>query len=423
MNSLSAILEPIKINNTHIKNRMVLGAASIASPRPDGSPSDESLAFYEKRCQGGVGLIITGVFMATPHGWNGASNTSAYFRIDDDKYIEPAKKIPKITHKYGVPVIAQLLVSEGRMGKPGEYFSAASTVGLKIPEESLACILKVPGGVNKPAPRSSDISEVHRLRDETVESAVRCFKAGFDGIEIGAHMSYYLATFISMRTNLRNDEYGGSLENCSRLVVELIKMIRNKTSESFIIGIRMSANEHTDGGQGPKEYSNLAKIFEDAGGDYIALTDGAYESPDVGIDGNASLYQHKETHFFMKKLSIPVMIQSVHNPVLANKIIEEHQSDMVMLVRPLIADPQFPNKIRNNKVTDIIKCDMNNECFRRIMMSLPMGCPHNPDFGNESKSTIFSKNIKKSFKKIISKIVLKIITSKYITRIASFFKK
>lgn len=423
MSKLSSILEPIKINKTIVTNRMVLGAASIASPNPDGTPSDESIAFYKTRCEGGIGFIITGVFMATSHGWDGASNTSAYFRIDDDKYIDAAKRIPEATHEYGVPVVAQLLVSEGRMGKPGEHFSAASEVGLKIPEEALASILKVPGGVAKPAPRSSDIREIHRLRDETVASAVRCFVAGFDGIELGVQMSYYLATFISSRTNLRTDEYGGSRENRARLVVELIQSIRSKTSKEFIIGIRLSANEHTDGGQGPEEYSEFAKIFEDAGADFIALTDGAYESPDVGIDGKAAIYRHGESKFFMEKLSIPVMMQSVHDPILANKIIKEKQSDMIMFVRPVIVDPYFPNKIINDQLDAIVKCDMNNECFRRIMMSLPMGCPHNPVFGNEAKAISLGGDIKKTFKKVAAGVVLKSSKSKNLMKVVSYIKK
>lgn len=423
MSQLLSILEPIRINNKQIKNRMVLGAASIASPSPDGTPSDETLAFYEKRCQGGVGLIITGVFMATSHGWNGAGQTSAFFRIDDDRYMEKAKKIPETTHKYGVPVVAQLLISEGRMGKAGEYFSAASSVGLKIPEKALACIMKVPGGVEKPAPRASDIHEVRRLRDEMVESAIRCFKAGFDGVEIGAHMSYYLATFISARTNLRTDEYGGSRENRARLVVELIKSIREKTAKDFIIGIRMSANEHTDDGQGPEEYAELGKIFEESGADYIALTDGAYESPDVGIDGDAALYRHGEVQIFKQKISIPIMLQSVHDPVLADQIIAEKQCDMVMLVRPLIVDPQFPNKIKENKLNDIVKCDMNNECFRRIMMSLPMGCPLNPAFGNEAAEMTLSGDLKKKFKKVTASVALKGAESKTLMKVISSIKK
>lgn len=422
MTVLSSILEPIKINNVEIKNRMVLGAASIASPNPDGTPSDETVAFYENRCQGGIGMIITGLFMSTSHGWNGATHTNSFFRIDDDIYIKAAKKIPEATHKYGVPVVAQLLISEGRMGKTGEYFSAASSVGLKIPEESLACILSVPGGVNKPAPRSSDIDEVRRLRDETIDSALRCLEAGFDGIEIGAQMSYYIATFLSKRTNLRTDEYGGSTQNRARLVVELIEAIRSKTSKEFIIGVRMSANEHTDGGQGPEEYSKLAKIFEDSGADYIALTDGAYESPDVGIEGSAALYRHGEIQFFMKNLSIPVMIQSVHDPVFANKIIEEKQADIVMFVRPLIVDPQLPNKVSSNRLDEIIKCDLNNECFRRIMMALPMGCPHNPKFGNEKSQENSMDSLKNTLKKAKSSLILKSSKFKKIVKIASYIK-
>lgn len=423
MADTSSLFSPVRIKHLEVKNRLVLGAASIASPHPNGTPSDESLAFYEKRCQGGVGLIITGVFMATTHGWNGAGNTSAYFRIDDDVYIESAKKIPEITHKYAVPVIAQLLISEGRMGKPGDYFSAASDVGLMIPEQALACILKVPGGVVKPAPRSSDLEEVRRLRDEMVESAVRCLKAGFDGIEIGAHMSYYLATFISKRTNLRTDEYGGSRENRARLVVELISSIRERTRKNFVIGIRMSANEHAQDGQGPEEYAALAKIFEEAGADYIALTDGAYESPDVGIDGNAALYRHGEAQLFKQNISIPIMLQSVHDPVLASRIIQEKQSDMIMLVRPLIADPYFPNKLKAGKLKDIVQCDMNNECFRRIMMSLPMSCPRNPEFGNEANKTKQGYDFKKWFENVQAKIMLQLAQSKILMKLASRVKK
>lgn len=419
MADISSLFSPIRIRSLEVKNRLVLGAASIASPNLDGTPSNESLAFYEKRCKGGIGLIITGVFMATTHGWNGAANTSAYFRIDDDSYIKSAKKIPDTTHKYNVPVIAQLLVSEGRMGKAGDFFSSASSVGLVIPEQALASILKVPGGVTKAAPKSSDHDEVLRLRDETVASAVRCFKAGFDGIEIGAHMSYYLATFISKRTNIRIDEYGGSLENRARLVVELIQLIRRTTSDSFIIGIRMSANEHVDNGQGPDEYAELAKIFENSGADYIALTDGAYETPDIGIDGDAALYRHGETQIFKKKLTIPVMLQSVHDPILANRIIAEKESDMIMLVRPLIADSQLPNKLKAGKLNDIIQCDMNNECFRRIMMSLPMGCPHNPDFGNECQTG----KLKNKIRKLKEKSMLRIVKSALFMKILAYFKK
>ena len=418
MADTSVLFRSIRIKNLEIKNRLVLGAASIASPNPDGTPSDESLAFYEKRCQGGVGLIITGVFMATSHGWNGSGNTSAFFRIDDDSYIKAARRIPEITHKYSVPVIAQLLVSEGRMGTPGDYFSAASEVGLVIPEQALACIFKVPGGVTKPAPRASDLEEVRRLRDETVESAVRCFKAGFNGVEIGAHMSYYLATFISNRTNLRTDEYGGSRENRARIVVELIQSIRTKTPENFVVGVRMSANEHAEGGQEAEEFAALAKIFEEAGADYIALTDGAYESPDVGIEGNATLYRHGEVQVFRKKISIPIMLQSVHDPVFASQIIEEKQCDMIMLVRPLIADPQFPNKLKNGKLSDIVQCDMNNECFRRIMMSLPMSCPQNPSFGNEVHKTGPKNNIEK----LKANMMLRAAKSDLFMKIASFIK-
>lgn len=127
---------------------------------------------------------------------------------------------------------------------------------------------------------------------------------------------------------------------------------------------------------------------------------------------------HGEVQIFRKKISIPIMLQSVHDPVLASEIIEEQQCDMIMLVRPLIADPQSPNKLKYKKLSNIVQYDMNNECFRRIMMSLPMHCPRNPDVGSE----VYKTRPKNTLKKMKSKIMLRAAKSDLFMKTESFIK-
>jgi 2,4-dienoyl-CoA reductase (NADPH2) len=378
------LFRPITINQLTLQNRYVQGPMAAHAPQHDGRPSAETFAFFERRARSGVGLVIVGGAYCTQWGWEGASNTRYWIRLDRDDYAADLAKLAETAHRNNVPIFAELNVGDGAVGKPGPDFIAASAVALEIPEAALKAILPVPGGVRKSAPRAATRDEIARLEDETAQSALRVKKAGFDGVELGAQMSYFLASFLSSRTNLRDDEYGGSTENRARIIINIVRKIRGLVGGDYPIGVRMLANEHVEGGQEAAEYAALARLFEAASVDYIALTEGGHEAVDMGATGDASIVRHGEAQVFKQHISIPIMLQGVHDPDLAASIVRAGHADLILLGRPLLVDPDYVNKLRQGKAVDIVRCDKNNECLRRLMVGLSIRCPRNPTFGREA---------------------------------------
>ena len=408
------LFQPININRLNIANRLVLGPVAAHSPAADGRPSEETIAFFETRAKGGVGLIIVGGSTSTEQGWNGAAPSTRYMlRLDRDDYDSDLRRLTDRVHARGVPIFAQINTSMGRMGKPGPDFMAASAVNVVIPESSLAGVLVIPGGITLPPPRAATVDEIQRLERETADSALRMRQAGFDGVELGAHMSYFMASFLSSRTNLRTDQYGGSVDNRVRMLVNTLRLIRAGAGDGFPVGVRMTANEHTPGGQGPQEYAAIARALEHAGIDYIALTDGAYESMNVGVTGDASLIRHGETLLFREAVKIPLMLPGVHDPVKAAEALSAGHADMIMLVRPLLADPEYAVKVLAGRANQIVRCNGENYCLKRLMLNMPIRCPVNPRLGNETTEAQAQRSV---ITDTVESAVLKLSGSRFFMR-------
>lgn len=190
-----------------------------------------------------------------------------------------ATRLINAVDAYGTPIIAELTAGFGPMAKPSAAWPliAASPKNVVMKRDQFPKGILVPDDRVTPTPREATVEEIHQLEREMAESALRCRRAGFDGVEIAAMMSCFLASFLSPRTNWRSDEYGGSIENRARVLVNIIRMIREQAGPSFPIGLRISANKHVEGGQGPDEYAAIAQVVERGGLDYVALTDGHYE--------------------------------------------------------------------------------------------------------------------------------------------------
>jgi dimethylglycine catabolism A len=413
---LNVLFNPIKINRLTLANRIVMGPVAAHSPAPDGRPTAETLAFFERRAKGGIGLIIVGGTISTAHGWNGAPTTQYYLRLDKDEYISDLRRLTDTVHASGVPIFAQINTSMGRMGKPGPFFIAASAVNVVIPEESLKGIIVMPGGIQLPPPAAASREQIEQLERETAESALRMRQAGFDGVELGAHMSYFGASFLSSRTNQRTDEYGGSLENRTRFLVNVIRRIRAGACAEYPIGIRITANEHTPGGQGPEEYAAIARLLEQAGVDYFALSNGAYESMNVGVTGQERLIRDGDAQVFRKALSTPIMLGGIHDPAKAAGAVAAGHGDLIMLARPTLADPDIPLKLKQGRAQDIVRCNSDNECLRRLMMNMPIRCPLNPQLGNEAHPSQRRSGFRRLWSAPIEAAVLKLSSSSFFMR-------
>lgn len=332
-------------------------------------------------------MIIVGGSIGSRRGFE-ETPYKPILRFDVEAYLPDLERVADAVHAFGVPIIAEITPGFGRMGVPGpgRPIISASPINVAIPQDSFPKGMIVPGGMVKPVPDEATIAEIRQMERATAECALRMKRAGWDGVEIAAHMSYFLASFLSPRTNWRKDEYGGSAENRARMLVNIVKQIRAEAGADFPIGLRITANEHLESGQGPEGYAAIAKLVEQAGADYVAMSDGCYETMNIGMpDRDGDMIEHGEASIFKRTLSVPLLLQGIHDPGKAARAIEQGYADLIMLARPLLADPNYVAKLREGKADTIIQCNRDNYCVRRLVMNMPMRCSANPETGRESR--------------------------------------
>jgi thioredoxin reductase len=192
-------------------------------------------------------------------------------------------------------------------------------------------------------------------------------EAGFDGVLIHAGHGWLLHQFLSARTNLRRDEFGGSLENRAKFPISLIKKVREKLGKDFIIEIRVSGSEVVPGGMDVEETAEFCRMVEPYA-DIIHVSVGLYRNP-VLSGQFSSMYQPRALNADMaavikKNVKIPVaVVGGIMDPILADSIIAEGKCDIVALARPATAEPNFANKVASNRYDDITQCIRCYKCF------------------------------------------------------------
>ncbi len=382
------LFEPIKISGLELKSRIVMSPMAVGDAAPDGNPSAQTLAFFEARARGGVGLIIVGGNVTTARAL-GETPFKTILRFDDDSRIEPFKQIPAAVQRHGAKIFLELMPSFGRMARPSPAYPepiAASPVRVVIREERFARGVGLPGGLAQPMPRAATIEEIEALENEMAVAAVRARAANFDGVELAAHMSYFLASFLSPRTNLRTDTYGGGIENRARILVNCMRKMRQAVGRDYPIGLRIIANEHVEGGQSAEDYADIAALVAREGCDYVVPVDGCYEAMDASTASeDGTMLRNGATLAFKRKLSVPVMLANAHEPHLAARAIAAGDADMVILARAMLADPDYANKVEAGRDREIVVCNRDNYCVKRLMMGFPVRCSVNPDMGRESR--------------------------------------
>lgn len=382
----SVLSKPVTINKRTLANRMVMGPMAANAPNTDGSPSEQTIAFFEARARGGIGMIICGGLLSTPRGV--AESPFNALRLDVDTHIAAFRRVADAVHAHNVPIVAEIMPSFGRMAVPGpdRPVISASPINVVIPPERFPNGFIVPGGRMTPMPREATIAEIRDLERETIASAERALRAGWDGVEVAAHMSYFAASFLSPRTNWRTDEYGGSVKNRARILVNIVGGIRKRLGPDFIVGLRITANDYMPDGQGAAGFAAVAKEVEKAGLDYVALATGCYETMNESaptVDGK--LVDSGDARIFKEVLSVPVLIQGLHDPARAASAIADGHGDLVMFARPLLADPNYARKVGERRPETIVKCDRHNTCMRRMVFKMPVRCTVNPEMGLESR--------------------------------------
>ncbi|MHA1221224.1 MAG: oxidoreductase, partial [Candidatus Heimdallarchaeota archaeon] len=223
-----------------------------------------------------------------------------------------------------------------------------------------------------------------KLVDNYAKACLRIKKAGFDGVEIHAGHGYLLNQFFSPLFNNRTDEYGGSLENRVRLAVEVLQATRDKCGEDFIIGFRLNCRDYIEGGLEVEDMAKIAVILENKGADLLNITAGIFDSPYYPVvpfmNQPRGVYADHTAVIKKAVKKIPICaVGRINTPEIAEEILQNDKADLVAMGRALIADPMFPNKVKNGMRMTMKICPACNTCLNQILIEEQLACAINPN--------------------------------------------
>jgi len=365
-NSYANILKPLHLGFTTIKNRVVMG--SMHTGLEDRFYNYPKLAaYFGERAKGGVGLIITGGISPNRQGWllpaGGTMNT-----LGD---IAPHRLVTHAVHKHGAKILMQILHA-GRYGYQPFVVSSSP--------------IKSPISMFKPR-QMSDKLILETIQDYA-ETASLAKKAGYDGVEIMGSEGYLLNQFLSRHVNQRADRWGGPIENRMRLAVEIVKAIRAKVGEKFIICFRLSMLDLVHDGNTMDEVITVAQALEKAGITLLNTGIGWHEARVPTIVTSVPRAAFVDYTAEVKKhVAVPVIASNrINMPDTAEEILAAGKADMVQMARPLLADAFWVSKTATNRVDEINTCiACNQACLDQSFQNKRASCLVNPRAAHETE--------------------------------------
>ncbi len=382
MNPYPNLFSPIKIGNTTVKNRIFMPPIST-NLADRGYVTDALIEHYTARARGGVGLIVTEVTTVEPV----YTYLPGDMSICNDSYIPGWKKLTDSVHRYGTKILPQLFhpafMAFSLPGSP--RFIAPSNVGPYYAKE---------------APRAVTVDELKVIIRQFGEAAGRVQQAGADGVEIhAAHAHGLLGGFLSPLYNKRTDEYGGDLDARLRLTLEVIAEVRKVCGSDFIIDVRISGDEYTDGGLNLNDAVYVAKQLEKAGVDFLHVSGGTtiMRGSSIPAPGTPMGSHVKMAEEIKKHVSIPVAtVGRIVEPWIAEELIANGRADICMIGRANLCDPDFVTKAEHGQTDCIRPCIGCLRCLNGIMFGNRVACTVNPSLEPENEETLEPAQVKKN---------------------------
>ena len=372
--SLKSMFTPGKIGSLTLKNRIVKSPNTTAMSNQDGTVTQRLVNHYKRIAEGGVGLIVV-----------------EYTYIDDDasKSIQGQLGISRREHIPGHGwLVDQVHAAGAKICLQLEHCGRQKFLGtapIKSATDSSWDYVEAQYGV-KPSPMT--IEEIRQVVLDFGQAAKRAYSARYDMIEVHGGHGYLITNFLSPHTNWRTDEYGGSFENRSRLLLEVVDEIRRQVPRDFPLSVRLSVTDYEPDGIPVEETVELCALLEQHGVDVIHASGGHHAKQNYEV---VSWFMPRALHRWgwekiKERVSIPVMASgALVSPDIAAEIIESGSADFVSLARAIIADPDWPKKAQENRILEIAPCiRCNDGCLLRgIDSGRSIGCTVNPDVGNE----------------------------------------
>ncbi|MBT4269333.1 MAG: FAD-dependent oxidoreductase [Deltaproteobacteria bacterium] len=376
------LFSPLTVGGVPLKNRICFQAHRTHFV-DDGLINDRLIAYYHRRAEGGCGLIILGELAIDPgdQPWN--KMIEAYRPDVVDGY----RKLADAVHGHGTRLFAQLC-------HHGFQSSGFVTRQAVVGPSAISDIAF--GEVSK-AMETEDLTDVIA---SFTKAAALARDGGLDGVEIDVGVESLLRQFLSPISNFRQDEYGGSLENRLRFPLDVLRAVRRRAGAGFAVGVRLCVDEFFPGAITAEESVEIAKTMVGEGlVDFINTTVGTYYSLHM-------MQPTMHTPFGISLGAVAGVKAAVQVPVIAGhhldviqageEIIEAGKADAVGVVRPLICDPDLPNKIKAGKAADVKLCVRDNQgCVGRVNQSKSLSCTQNPEVGDENRHPLPAVSQKK----------------------------
>ena len=362
----SPLFQSTTLGHLSLKNRFICSATWMGMAHPDGSCAPLLIASASRIARNEIGLYITEMAYVARNGLS-ANNQMG---VDHDGLIPGLILMAKEIHKYGTPAVMQLnhggllsvpvISGTGELIGPSELLKGESKVG-----------------------RAMNPEEIHEMVQAFRKAAIRAREAGFDGVQVHAAHGWLLSQFLSPYYNRRKDEYGGSLENRARILIETIRGIREDNGPDFPLLVKINSDDFLDGGFHSKEMVLVSKMLESAGVDAIEVSGGTMAATYAGDYDNsyspvtkAPVYYKEAAEMLKKELKIPViLVGGIRSFETAEMLVKQGIADYISLCRPLIREPDLIKRWKSGDLRDS-ECVSDDACMQPGMEFKGVQCIH-----------------------------------------------
>jgi 2,4-dienoyl-CoA reductase (NADPH2) len=368
----SLLWSPLRLGPVTVKNRIVFSAHLTNYATQDGLPSEQHASYYAERAAGGAGLIITEEHSTHRTDWPYEKLIHGF----NPKVLDGYRRITAAVHRHGTPVFAQINHNGGQ----------ASSLYSRLP-------VWAPSPVADPlfreVPKGISLTEIADVVAGYADVAARCAEGGFDGIELQCSHSSIVRGFLSPATNRRDDDYGGTLVNRARLLLEIVAAVRGAIGPGLALGVRICGDELIEGGTTIDDAVEIARLVEATGQvDYINTSIGVATASLFMIEASMHIppnYAAFIPSAIRAEVGLPVVgVGRFKDPIQAERALQDGHCDLVGVVRGQIADARFAEKARAGFTDDTRLClSCNQECVGRMGLNRWLGCIENPRTGRE----------------------------------------
>lgn len=361
----NTLFSPEKIGNVQIPNRIVRSATFCQRAEKYGYIGEKLVTFLEELAIGGTGLIITGATAVDPSGTGGPYQPCLY----DESFMPGHKKLVDTIHEYDSKIAVQILHT-GRQGVHPKYPAVGPS--------------PITDKVTGLTPRELKTEEVYKIIQKFIDAGRRAYEVGYDMVQLHGGHGYLLSNFISPYTNQRTDEFGDSIPNRVKILIDIYNGLKDKVGKSFPIMIKQQVKDFVPNGLTEDEGVEIAKLLVDTGFDAIEPSGGIGETQLLTKERYPSriIKSVDQENYFLpvaKKL-MPLMknckmilVGGIKNPQVAEDILLNGWTDFISLCRPLIYEPHLPNRWKTGDLSPA-KCKSCNLCFEPMLKGIPIYC-------------------------------------------------